>query len=111
MCIIDEMWQSNFLALAVPEVTLGGHSSGTLTIPRCKIGIRPWPGNSELTLRIITHKQEQITGNDGPTLALKPMGRVNHSLKQRISVAPQDGDLSPQKCFLKNFKLYSIMSC
>ena len=25
----------------VPEVTLGSHSSGSLTIPRCKIGDRP----------------------------------------------------------------------
>ena len=57
---------------AIPEVTLGRHSSGTLTIPRCKIGIRPWPGNSELTVRIITHKWEQSTGDDQSTLALKP---------------------------------------
>ena len=32
------------------------HSSGILTIPRRKIGTSPWPGNSELTLRIITRK-------------------------------------------------------
>ena len=37
---------------AIPEVTLGGHSKASLTIPRCRIGTRPWPGNSELTLRI-----------------------------------------------------------
>ena len=28
---------------AVPEVTLGGHSSSSLTIPGCKIETRPWP--------------------------------------------------------------------
>ena len=32
---------------AVPKVTLGDHSSGILIIPRCKIGTRPWPGQSE----------------------------------------------------------------
>ena len=42
--------------LAVTKVTLGGPSSGSLTIPRCKIGTRSRPRNSELTLRIITHK-------------------------------------------------------
>ena len=29
------------LPQAVPEVTLGSYSSGSLTIPRCKIGTRP----------------------------------------------------------------------
>ena len=43
------------------------------------------------------HKQEQSAGKDGSTLALKPMGRVNQSPKQRVPVAPQNGDLSPQK--------------
>ena len=46
-------------------------------------------------------KREQSMGDDGSTLALKPMGRVNQSLKQRAPVAPQNGDLSPQN-FLKN---------
>ena len=54
--------------------------SGSLTTPRCKTGTRPWPGNLELTLRIITCKQEQSTGDDGSALALKPMGRVNHTV-------------------------------
>ena len=63
----------------VPEVTFGGYSS-SLTIPRCKIGTRPWPGNSELTLRITTR-----TVMAGSRLALKPMGTVNRN------------DLSPQK--------------
>ena len=27
------------------------------------------------------------------------MGRVNQSLEQRVPVAPQNGDLSPQKSF------------
>ena len=85
------------LPQAVLEVTLGSHSSSSLTIPRCKIVTRPRSGNSELTLRIIMHKQEQSSGDDGYTLALKPMGRVNQSLKQQVPVAPQNGDLSPQK--------------
>ena len=79
---------------AVPEVTLGGHSSGGLTIPRCKIETRPW--QSELTLRIITCKPEQSTGNGASTLALKSIGRVQQSPKQQVPVAPQNGDLPPQ---------------
>ena len=46
-------------------------------------------------------KQEQSMGNDGFTLALKPMGRINRSLKQRAPVAPQNGDLSLQKILKK----------
>ena len=46
---------------------------------------------------IITRKREQSTGDDGSALALKSMGRVNQSLKQRVSVTLQNGDLSPQK--------------
>ena len=41
-----------------------GHSGGSLTMPRCKIGTRHWPGQSELTLRIIMCKQRQSTGDD-----------------------------------------------
>ena len=48
------------------------------------------------------HKQEQSADNDGSTLALNPMGRVNRSMKQRVTVAPQNGDLSPQKNFKKS---------
>ena len=36
-----EVVGSNLTLSAVPEVTLGGHSSGSLTIPSCKIGTRP----------------------------------------------------------------------
>ena len=43
------------------------------------------------------HKQEQSTGNNASILLLKPMGRVNQSLKQRVSVASQNGNLSLQK--------------
>ena len=39
------------------------------------------------------------TGNGASTLALKPMGGVNQSLKQSAPVAPQNGVLSPQKFF------------
>ena len=44
-------------------------------------------------------KQEQSAGDDGSTLALKPVGRVNRSPKQRAPVDPQNGDLSPQKIY------------
>ena len=36
--------------------------------------------------------QEQNTGNGRSTLALKPMGRVNSSLRQRVPLAPYNGD-------------------
>ena len=42
----------------------------------------------------------QVTSSAGDgvsTLDLKPMNRVNQSPKQRVPVAPQNGDLSPQK--------------
>ena len=42
-------------------------------------------------------KQEQSADDDGSTLALKPMARVNQSPKQRVPVTPQNSDLSPQK--------------
>ena len=47
------------------EVTPGGHSSGSLNMPRCKFGTRSRPGNSELTLRIIMRKREQSADDDG----------------------------------------------
>ena len=37
---------------AVPEVTLGSHSNSSLTIQSYKIRTRPWPEQSELTLKI-----------------------------------------------------------
>ena len=73
----------------VPEVTLGDHSSSSFTTPRCKIGTRPWPGQSELTPRIHYVQVTGGAGNGASTLALKPMGGVNRSLKQRVPVAPQ----------------------
>ena len=92
------------------ERALAGHSSGSLTIPKCKIGTKSWPGQSELTLRIITHSQKGhprgtslCTGNGTSTLDLMPMWRVSWSPKQRVSVTPQNDRLSPQKCF-KKFK-------
>ena len=86
------------------KVTLGSHSNGSLIIPRYKIGTRSRLGNSELTLGI--HYLTESAGNDGSTLALKPIDRVNRSPKQRASVAPQNGDLSPQK--LKEKKCKSV---
>ena len=43
---------SNLHQPTVLEVTLGSHSSGSLIILRCKIGTRPWLGQSEMALRI-----------------------------------------------------------
>ena len=74
------------LPLEVLEVTKGGHSSGSLTISRCKIGTMPWPGNSELTLRIYYLQAAERAGDGASTLDLKPMGRVIQSPKQRVSV-------------------------
>ena len=37
------------------------------------------------------------TGDGAPTLALKPMGGVNQSLKQKVPVAPQNGDIVTAK--------------
>ena len=54
-------------------------------------------------------KQEQSAGDDGSTLALKHMGRVNRSPKQRVLVAPQNGDLSPQKFFLSMLILLTFI--
>ena len=49
-------------------------------------------------------KRKQSAGDDGSTQALKPIGRFNRSPKQRVPVAPQNGDLSPQKNFKKERK-------
>ena len=56
-----EVVGSNLHLPAVPEVTLGSHSSGHLTIPKCEIGTRPWPGQSELTLRIQPKSKTEST--------------------------------------------------
>ena len=39
----------------------------------------------------------ESTGDDASTLALKPMGGVNRSPKQRVPVAPQNGDIVTAK--------------
>ena len=62
---------------AVPEVTLGSHSSNSLTKPGCQIGTRLWPGKSELTPRIHYMQATESTGDGASTLALKPKGGVN----------------------------------
>ena len=79
---------------AVPEVTLGGHSSGSLTIPRCKIWGRPCSGKSALTPSIHYAQVTESADDGASTLVLKPMGAVNQIPKQRVSMAPQNGDLS-----------------
>ena len=68
---------------------MGGHSSGSLTIPRCQIGTRSWPGKSEWTLRIHYVQVIESAGYGASTLALTPMGGVNQSPKQRVPVVPQ----------------------
>ena len=87
-------------------VTLDGHSSGSLTIPRCKIGTSPWPGQPELTQRIHYVQASESTGDGASTLALKPMGRVNGSPKQRVPVAPQNGDTVSTKNYKKSIKMH-----
>ena len=82
---------------AVPKVTLGGHSSGSLTIPRCKNGTRSWPGQSELTLRMHYTQVIERAGNGASILALTSMGGVNQSLKQRIPVVPQNAEIVTAK--------------
>ena len=71
---------------AAPEMTLGSHSCGSLTTPRCKIGTRSWPMNSEL-------QTTEHTGDGVSTLASKPMGGISISPKQRVPVAPQNDDI------------------
>ena len=47
--------------------------------------------------RIHYTQARESTGDGVSTLGLKPMGGVNQSPKQREPVAPQNGDLSPEK--------------
>ena len=70
-------------------------------------GVKLGPGlglGSQSSLRGSFNAQAtESAGDAASTLALKPMGRVNQSPKQRVPVAPQNGDLSAQKkCFKKN---------
>ena len=87
------------LAVGLWTARSGGHPSSGHTIPGCKNGTKPRAGQSESVLRIIRHKLEQNSGNDASTLALKPTGTVNQSPKQRVPVAPQNGDSPPQIFF------------
>ena len=84
---------------AVPKVTLGSQSIGSLTMPRHKIGTRSWHGNSELRMHYM--QVTERVGNGASTLALKPIGRVNLSPKQRVPVAQQNGDIVTTKKFTK----------
>ena len=47
-------------------------------------------------------KQENYAGDDEFNLVLKPMGRIIRSPKQRVPVAPYNGNLSPHKEKLNN---------
>ena len=83
---------------------MSGHSIGSLTMPRCKIGTRLRPGNSELTQRI-HYKQPTESAADGVSiLALKPMGRVNRSPKQRVPAAKQNDNIVIAKILKKTIK-------
>ena len=48
------------------------------------------PGQSELTPRIHSAQVTESADDGASTLALKPIGRVNRSPKQRAPVAPQN---------------------
>ena len=75
---------------------IGGHSSSSLIIARCKIGTNLKPDNSELIPG--DHCTQVSAGDDGSTLALKPLGRVNQGLKQRVYTSGStNDDLSLQK--------------
>ena len=88
---------------AVLEATLGIHSSSSLTIQMCKIGTRLRLGKSEFSLRIHYAQTTERADNGASTLALKPVGRVNGSLKQRVPESPQTGDIVTAKIKKKNF--------
>ena len=81
----------------VPEVTLGGHSSGSLTIPRYKIGTRPWLEQSQLTLRIHYTQVTESGGNGASTLALKPTGESTKVRNREYQWLHKMVTLSPQK--------------
>ena len=51
----------------------------------------------ELTTRIDYVKATESAGDGASTLALKPMGGVNQSPKQKTPVAPQNGDIAKIK--------------
>ena len=53
-----------------------------------------WP---ELTLRIHYAQGTKSTGNDTSTQALIPIGRVNRSPKQRVPLAPENGEIVTTK--------------
>ena len=86
----------------IPEVTLGGHSNGSLTIPRCKIGIglgleiQSWLWGSLRT-------RESRARVMNPPWPWSPWA-VNRSPKQRVPVAPQNDDLPSQKKFKQKTK-------
>ena len=84
-------WGSNLPA--VLEMTLGSHSSNSLTIPRCKIGTRP----SSLQIHYMQATESACNGSS--ILALKPMGRVNWSPKQNTN-----GSTKWWHCHRKNLK-------
>ena len=83
-------------------------SSGSLTIPRGRIGTRSWSGQQELALRIHYAQVKESAGDGASTMALKSMGRGNQSPKQRVPVAPQNGDIVTAK--IKKKKKTSLPS-
>ena len=81
---------------AVPEVTLEVILAVASPYQGVKLGSGLGLGNQSWLWRSIMLKQ-QSTGLGFKTLALKPMGGVNQSLKQGVSVAPQNGDIVTAK--------------
>ena len=62
----------------------------------------------ELTLRIHYVQTTSSAGNGASTLALKPMGGVNQSPKQRVSVALQNGDFVTAKYLFKKTFIFLL---
>ena len=64
-------------------------------------------GNDMYACKIICKGVTGNLGDGASTLALKPMGGVNWSPKQRVPVAPQNGDIVTAKLFLKKILIVS----
>ena len=54
---------------------------------------------AEMALGIVARKRQKSTSNDGSSLALKLLGKVIRSPKQRVLLAPQNGPQSNKNIF------------
>ena len=96
-CFIDNSQNGSIKKLQQEIAVWGGqmdsrsaqHARGSWFVPQ--------PRQSQLTPRIHYVQASSSASHDGSTLDLKPMGGVNPNPKQRVPVAAQSGDLSPQK--------------